>query len=335
MISPRRQIRPNHFSWQWLAPPGIQNSDMPSSTYLLKSHILLPLAFCLAVTISRAADPAPLELPGVHNAFRITDHLLCGSQPEGDAAFAALAKAGVKTIITVDGAKPDLEMARKYGLRYIHLPFGYDGIPTSRIPELTKAAIDAEKEGEVFVHCHHGKHRGPAAIGVICEATLGWTPTQAEDWLKLAGTAPDYPGLFKAVREFKAPTREEIARVGPLPEVTKTEDIVDTMVAIDDRLEALKAAQKADWKTPPGHPDASPAHQATLLWEQFRELARTPDTAKRPDDYRQHLATAEKDADALRTALKATPPDTAALDASLKTATQSCAACHKDYRNKK
>jgi protein tyrosine phosphatase (PTP) superfamily phosphohydrolase (DUF442 family)/cytochrome c556 len=283
--------------------------------------------------LARAADPVPLELPGIHNAFRVTERLISGSQPEGDAGFAALAKAGVKTIITVDGAKPDLVAAKKYGLRYIHLPFGYDGIPATRVAELTKAVNEAD--GLVFVHCHHGKHRGPAAIGVICEASLGWTPAQAEAWMIQAGTAPDYPGLFRAVREFKAPTKEELARVGPLPEVTKTEDIVDTMVALDGHLDALNAAQQAGWKTPPGNPDDSPAHHATLLWERFRELARTPDTAQRTAEYRRHLSNAETAADLLRTTLKTSVSDSTVLDATFKDATQTCAACHKAYRNRK
>jgi len=281
----------------------------------------------------RAADPVPLELPGVHNAFRVSDRLISGSQPEGDAGFAALAKAGVKTIITVDGTKPDVEAAMREGLRYIHLPFGYDGIPATRVAELTKAVNEAD--GQVFVHCHHGKHRGPAAIGVICEATLGWTPARAEAWMIQAGTAPEYPGLFRAVRDFKAPTREELAKAGPFSEITKTEDIVDTMVAIDGHLEALNATQKAGWKTPPGNPGTSPAHHATLLWEQLRELARTPDTAQRTEDYRQHLAKAEKAADNLRSTLESPVSDNTVLDATFKDATQTCAACHKAHRNRK
>ena len=98
------------------------------------------LAFIAALAGVCAADPVPLELPGIHNAFRVTDRILSGSQPEGDAAFAELARLGVKTIVSVDGAKPDVASARKNGMRYIHLPFGYDGIPAERIAQLTRAA---------------------------------------------------------------------------------------------------------------------------------------------------------------------------------------------------
>ena len=169
----------------------------------------------------------------------------------------------------------------------------------------------------------------------MCEAAAGWSRERAEKWLRQAGTAEDYPGLYRAVREFHSPTDDELARVGELPEVAKTPALVDTMVAIDERFDVLKAVQNAGWKTPPGQPDLAPAHEATLLWEQLRELARTDDTAKRPDDYRARLADAEKAADTLRTHLRSPAPDREALDAAFKRTAQSCAACHKTFRNEK
>jgi len=289
------------------------------------------LGFALRANAADGAKPQPLELPGIHNAFRVTERILSGSLPEGDAAFAALAKAGVKTIICVDGSRPDVAAAKRHGLRYVHLPFGYDGIPANRVAELTKAA--APDAGAVFIHCHHGIHRGPAATGVICEAVAGWSPALAEAWLKQAGTASDYPGLYRAVREFRAPRPEEIARIGALPETAKTPALVDTMVALDDHLDLLKNQQRAGWRSLPENPGAPPAHQATLLWEQLRELARTDDTARRPDDFRKLLADSENAATALRDTLRTSPADNAALDRALRQTTQSCAACHKAYRN--
>jgi protein tyrosine phosphatase (PTP) superfamily phosphohydrolase (DUF442 family) len=287
----------------------------------------------LATRASAADDakPQPIELPGIENAFRVTGRVLAGSRPKFDASFAALAKAGVKTVISVDGCRPDIATARKHGLRYVHLPFGYDGIPANRIAELAKAA--APDAGAVFVHCHHGFHRGPAAAGIICEALAGWSPAQAEAWLKQAGTAPDYPGLYRAVRDFRAPSPEEIARVGALPEMVETPALVDAMVALDEHLDLLKKQQRAGWKSPPENPDMLPAHQATLLWEQLRELARTEDTAKRPADFRKLLTGSERATGALRETLRASPTDGPRLDRELKQTTESCAACHKAYRN--
>lgn len=299
----------------------------------------LVVIFLLGALLNAAEAPAavptnaiaqPIEIAGVHNAFRVTDKIYSGSQPEGDAAFAALAKLGVKTIISVDGGKPDVEAGRKHGLKYIHLPYGYDGVPTNRVVELAKAAAEP---GPFFVHCHHGLHRGPSAVAVMCEASEGWTPDKAVEWLRQAGTAEDYPGLYRAAREFTAPTKEQLAAVGPLPEVAKASSLVDAMVALDDHFTWLKQSQKAGWKTPPGHADISPAHEATILWEQLRELARLPEAAKRSEDFRGKLIGAERAAENLRKLLR-DGADNTALEAAFAQVTQSCAACHKSYRNK-
>src|SRR4051794_16072618 len=86
-----------------------------------------------------ALSSGPLDWAGLHNVYRITDNLFSGSSPEGDAGFRSLKEMGIKTVITVDGVRPDVEHAKKYGLRYVHLPFGYDGISRQRILELAKA----------------------------------------------------------------------------------------------------------------------------------------------------------------------------------------------------
>jgi len=272
----------------------------------------------------------PWQIAGVHNAFKASDRIYSGSQPEGDESFAAIAKLGVKTIVSVDGGKPDVEAARKHGLRYVHLPIGYDGIPTNRIAELAK--LTTELGGPFFVHCHHGLHRGPAAVAVMCEASAGWTTDRAVEWLRAAGTSLDYPGLYRAASEFKSPTAAELAAVKSFPEVTKPSSLVEAMVAIDEHHSRLKQVQKAGWKTPPEHADISPAHEATMLWEQFQEMARTEDTAKRTADYRAKLVQAEQDANALRVILRE-PSGLTTTDAVFKKVSQNCVACHKQYRN--
>ena len=283
-------------------------------------------------TVTGAEEPASISAVGLRNAFRVTERIFCGSRPEGDAGFAELARLGVKTIVSVDGNKPDLASARKYGLRYIHLPFGYDGVPSERVVELSVAA--AIKPGAIYVHCRHGRYRAPAAVAVMCESTAIWTPAQAEAWLKRAGRGQVYAGLSQSVREFQQPTSEQLARVGELPEMAKTSALVDAMVAIGDCLEALTAAQKAGWNVSPGQPLA-PAQTATMLWEQLRDLAGADDTVARPPDFRARLGDAVKAADALRTNLGKPARDHTLIEATMNETGLSCAACHRDFRDKR
>ncbi|MGE0610114.1 MAG: hypothetical protein AB7O62_23685, partial [Pirellulales bacterium] len=80
------------------------------------------------------AAPLPRRLPVEHlpNAIRLHPKVVSGGQPEGEAAFAELRDLGIKTVISVDGARPAVPLAKKYGLRYVHLPHGYDGVPEQR-----------------------------------------------------------------------------------------------------------------------------------------------------------------------------------------------------------
>ena len=306
---------------------------------LIAAPILFGALSCLGGVLA-AAESGPAfitavatSLPSthVHNLFRATTNVFSGSSPDGDAAFAEIAKLGVKTILSVDGSKPDVETARKHGLRYIHLPIGYNRIPTNRVAELVKAAQSAA--GPIYVHCHHGKHRGPAAVAVICEATAGWTTNQAVTWLHEAGTAADYAGLYRSAIEFRLPEAAALARIVGLPEVAKTSSLVEAMVAIDEEMERLKAAQKENWKSIPHQPDLTPAHAATMLWEHFRELARMDDTAKLPADYRSKLAEAEKAAVQIQQLLRDARSQRLVRDTAFQILSKTCVSCHKPYRN--
>ena len=316
--------------------PCIKPTARPAFRCALISALIS--ASCLGTSADASPALAPtnhtsfarIAIPGIHNAFRVTDRVYSGSQPEGEEAFAALAKLGVKTIISVDGSKPNVEAARKHGLHYVHLPFGYDGVPTNRIIELVKAV--ATQSGPIFVHCHHGLHRGPTAVAIICEATAGWSTNRAAAWMRQAGTAADYAGLYRSAINMQKPTHAQLDAIQDLPEAARTSSLVEAMVAIDGHFSALKQSQKAGWKALPGHADISPAQEATLLWEQFRELARTEDTAKRTDDYRAKLTDAEQAADSLRQRLRE-PTDAVAVDAAFKKAGRKCADCHKKYRD--
>lgn len=136
------------------------------------------------------------------NPVRLHEKVISGGLPEADAAFQELADLGVKTIISVDGMMPDVATAAKHGLRYVHLPHGYDGIPEQRINELAKAARDLP--GPVYIHCHHGKHRSPAAASVACVGA-GLIPAGlAVSILQLAGTNPSYRGLYEAAQQATA-----------------------------------------------------------------------------------------------------------------------------------
>jgi protein tyrosine phosphatase (PTP) superfamily phosphohydrolase (DUF442 family) len=276
-------------------------------------------------------------MPGLHNVIRVSDTLYSGSCPDGDDGFASLAKLGVKTIISVDGAKPDVDRAKKSGMRYVHLPIGYDGISQDQALALAKAVRDLPVA--VFIHCHHGKHRGPAAAAAVqlCLDT-DCTVTKAVDIMKRAGTDPRYTGLYAAPMLLKPPTTEELNKIkNYLPEIAKISALAEMMVRIDERWEHLTIIQKQGWKVPKDHPDLDPPHEALQLLEHFREVARLPIVEKRREQFRRLLTDAEQAAQELETALRAgakeQQPDTNVAKKAFQHSQTLCSQCHAKFRD--
>lgn len=315
---------------------------------MAKRHTLISLGMLVLVLAGAGQDqpgpqggqgsPEPIQAQGIDNLYRLSPRLYSGSQPEGEAGFETLKRLGIGTIISVDGSRPEVEAARRLGLRYIHLPFGYDGIPRDQAVKLVKAVEDAT--GPVFVHCHHGKHRGPAAAAVCGLATEGWDKEQARAWLEEAGTDPSYRGLFASVAGFEPPSAEELGRVGPadLPERAEVPDLVETMVAIDHLWDHLKAIQAAGFRVPPAQPDLDPPHEALMLVEQFREARRLPESSARGPEFEQLLSSAEQSACDLEAALRrdAANPSLsvpAETEAAFVRAGKSCTHCHQRFRD--
>ena len=297
----------------------------------------LPFAFLLvaaAVSIG-AGDSSPFApIPGreLQNAYRLTDKVLAGAAPEGDAAFARLRVLGVKTIISVDGAKPDVELARRHGLRYVHLPIGYDDVARDEGLAIAKALN--ELPGPIYVHCHHGKHRSAAAVAVACVVNGRLRPEQAESVLKTFGTGENYKGLWASALAARPVDWAVLDRVKvEYVETARVPPMAEAMVEIDQTLDRLKLAAAAGWGAPAAHPDVDPPHEALQLVERLRELGRTQDVVNaRPAGFRDLLDRGERDAQALQDALTKAQPR-AARDAAMKRVTASCAACHSAYRD--
>jgi protein tyrosine phosphatase (PTP) superfamily phosphohydrolase (DUF442 family) len=280
-----------------------------------------------------APEPAALEADGLHNLFRVSDRLYSGSSPDGESGFTSLERLGVKTVISVDGSKPDVAIAEKHGLRYVHLPIGYDGIPSERVIQLAKAVRDLP--GPVYIHCHHGTHRGPAACAAV-QLTLDprWTAETSERWLSVAGTDPKYRGLVGMPHTLRRPTATELDAIATdFPTVAKVTDLVRVMVEVDERWDHLKAVKTANWKTPKEHPDLDPPHEAVMLTELYREAARLDGATARGKEFVALLGEGESAAHELEAALRAgnTKGATAAFGRSQAT----CTKCHENYRDRK
>ena len=246
--------------------------------------------------------------PGLHNAHVVRPGLVSGSMPDGDDGWRSLAALGIRTIISVDGLPPDAEGAARIGARPVHLPIGYDGVPRDTALLVARAIRDLP--GPVYLHCHHGKHRGPAAAvaAAIC-LDPSYTAADGRRFLTLAGTDPKYPGLYGVPATFARPGRAELdAAPANFPPLAAVPDLAMRMVEIDGLHDKVKLT------------GGTPA-DAVALAELFRESARLPSGRV----VESNLA-AELDAAAAQAEGLAAPGGVAAVG-------RACAACHARHRD--
>jgi len=159
----------------------------------------------------------------------------------------------------------------------------------------------------------------------------GVSNAAAVEGLKASGCSPAYDGLFRDVLFFAPPTKEALAAIGPLPSAVKPKGVRDAMIHISDRFDYVKASQGAQWAQLPQFPDITPAHEATMLREGFRELARTPEAQAKPADFQARLGVAEAQSASLEEALRS--GDLGKADAAFTQLKASCTDCHAAYRD--
>jgi len=298
---------------------------------LLGAALLLPAALSVAARSPELeeqppAAAAPAHLPGLERITRLSPRLYVGSTPEGEAGFRSLAQLGIKTVLTVDGAAPEVERAEKHGLRYVHLPIGYDGCPTPRAHQIARAVRDLP--GPIYLHCHHGRHRAPTAAAFARIALDGLSPEQAVAEMERLGTGKEYVGLYADVRAFRPPTPVELDAVpATWRAVEPAAPLAASMVEIERRFDRLLTLQREGWKAPVK--DAE--HEALQLRELYVEWARTAEARGKPRELLEWTRAAETDARTLQEALRGGL--TARASESLGRLAVGCGGCHGKYRN--
>lgn len=299
---------------------------------LIISVVVLGLVGCAAPDSASPPDTPIREAasPGLSNLFEFAPGVWTGSVPRGEPGFESLRALGVRTIVSVDAATPDLDGARAAGLRYVHLPVTYSGIDDGRSLALAKAIT--ELPGPVYIHCHHGLHRAPAAAAVALVRTGALTSSQAVDRMRTAGTSSHYPGLYACVQAAGLAMPGEIASADiDLPERAEVRGFSQSMAELDRVYDELKLIAGAGWRTPPRHPDLSPAAESGELTDLLRALMDLPETREEPADLIARLAQAIDIATVLESAIAAGNVDQASFQ--LTRLTASCSACHRRYRD--
>lgn len=279
------------------------------------------------------APTPPAEKHALHNLHPLGPKMISGAVPKGDPAFDELRSLGVKTIISVDGATPDVARAAARGIRYVHIPLTYAEVSPQQQLEIARAVRDLP--GPIYIHCHHGKHRSPAATASVAVALGQATPDEAVAFMKKAGTAPTYTGLYACAAGAVVLSDAALnAAPADFPAIRAPQGMTDAMVEIDIAYDHLGSIRAAGWQTPKDHPDLVPAAEAGRLADHLRFSHEDPKAKSLGDDFNARLAKAIAEAGALEEAIiaRAAKPD---LESKWKLVVASCKDCHVLYRDMK
>lgn len=306
--------QPDHYP-----APAAPLSALDGTGYQTANHVQLP-------------KTAPEELSGLHNVYHLSSNIVSGSEPHGEAAFKELQSLGVKTILSVDGKVPDADLAKKYGMTYVHVPIQYKGMSEDEVLKITKTF--REKSGPFYVHCFHGKHRGPAAAEIGRVAIDGISREQAlAEMRQWCGTAETYEGLYRDVAQVELPSEAATrAFQWDFPSAHPFDGFRAGMVEVSRADDNLKTLSKSKWQPSAEHPDVDAVNEASKLVSALERSAKLDEVAAEPDDFRAWLADSIAQSAALRDALS-TGGSPEVADKAYKTLTATCTACHGKYRD--
>lgn len=290
-------------------------------------------------TAMRVALPHedPEEFDGLHNVFHLSDRIISGSEPHGQPALEQIRDMGVRTIVSVDGKIPDVEAAAELGLRYVHIPTQYKGMSQEELAELAKTF--RELDGPFYVHCFHGKHRGPAAAAIGRIVVDGVDrQTAIGEMRQYCGTSPSYEGLYRDVATAYIPTTAETRALDfDFPAEKRPRGVTGVMVSLSRANDNLNLLAKRSFAADPEHPDLDARNEAQKVLQSFEVALTLDEVAGGPRDFHGWFEDAHAGSAALVQALDdAERGDPQALEragSSWKSVKNACSACHALYRN--
>ncbi len=223
---------------------------------------MLAVMACVA-TLMAASDP-PVQV--AHDVW-------VGPVPAAPTQVQQLKDAGIRTVISVD-ALPSPAMA-SFDVRRVHIPIGYDTVSQADLDALIVAWRDCPKP--LYIHCHHGKHRAPAAAAALLRRLGRLDPQAGEAVLTRCGTSRSYPGLYRVVRTTTPISLAAFSALTvPLHAHQQAGTMAEAMANLDRVWKKVKATSQSHWQPPKTHPDAAPAADCAAVTEHLRHMRTMP-----------------------------------------------------------
>ncbi|MBO6512553.1 MAG: hypothetical protein JJ974_01135 [Phycisphaerales bacterium] len=303
---------------------------IPSLRLILVIFVLAVVSLISSCRSTHAPSHKHAIIPGqIKNLRTLVPTLYSGSEPSSLDHYRQLSDLGIKTVISVDAIAPDAQLAERFGIRVVHYPIGYDGISDQRAEQLAQAI--AQLEHPIFLNCHHGTHRGPAALCVGAIGAGRITNTQAESFMTRAGTSLNYPGLWDAARTAESLDQSTLQQQGLFPERAPVSGFLDAMGQLDRLHDRMLDLAENGFETPQEHPDLSASAVSGQMYDLMRTIEMQPSLNEYAPEMRSAFSQSTEHARMLEIHIE-THDHTKALE-SLRAFSRSCKDCHRRFRN--
>jgi methionine-R-sulfoxide reductase len=290
------------------------------------------LALVLSFTWTCSELPTEDSHSSVPFLLKVSERIYTGGQPKTAGDFQELQALGIKTLVNVDGARPDLSLAKSYDMSYVHIPMHYDTVEP--IVLLSLQRVLQERPGPFYIHCHHGKHRGPAAAALAWRMDEDVSSEEALSVLRRAGTSKNYPGLWREVEGYRS--FPSTVALPPLFEVAEVGGFTRLMAEIDRTWDHVKMLKSHNWQGSSLHPDIQPQQELSIFRQQFEDaekLAKANPAYSEDLDFMDSLGEVIALSEELESAFR--KKNVSRADSILNSIRQSCKECHRSYRNGK
>lgn len=164
----------------------MNNSRDPLGTLLRRRDCLAllalaPIGHAAAGSHATAERPAhwaqPIELPGVRNLHRVTEHLYRSEQPKAR-GMAELERLGVRTVINLRAFHTDRDEIRGTGLLNHQLRINTWDVEDEHVIAVLRL-LRLQEKGPFLIHCQHGADRTGLMCAMYRIVEQGWTREEA------------------------------------------------------------------------------------------------------------------------------------------------------------
>jgi len=273
------------------------------------------LMSCFVLCVGCRLDPsAQIEHPAIRQVDAELAVYVAG-QPDG---YEELQRMGFRSVIDVDATAPP--PAKDLDLRIVHLPLRYSGITADEARVLADAIASMDRP--IYVHCHHGTNRAPAAAAIALVGIGEWTPDRGVRLLEVSGTDRAFAGLYDSVASSNVIPRDERMSID---QIDRTLDEFPVLMSgIDDSWAAL--VEGVERRRPSMELAARSAEFVDML-----RVAFDADARMESESYRTIANQAVAEATELEHALRGGQMHR--VQSLLDAVGATCAACHRQYRN--